>query len=215
MTIAAGGVLTHEYDGVATANENDKRIMDVAGDLTVESGGAISVKGRGYGGPNNVYNSAGYGLGGSPGRAGSSHGGQGANSGDFTASDVTYGSVLNPVNYGSGGGSRQTGYNQNGGGAIILSVGGAMTVEGLVDADGKYYSDRSAAAGGSVNISAASFAGTGSISAKGGKGQSNGAGAGGGRISLKVSTGNVEQFDTLAITAAGGTTANGGLSSCF
>lgn len=209
VTVATNGVLTHECVGAAQSSETDRLNLNIAGALTVQAGGAISVRGRGYG-FNAASTTTGYGPGGSPGRAGASHGGQGASS-DYTANTVTYGSIINPVNYGSGSAGRTAGRGSIGGGAIILQVGGTMTVNGLITAEGNEDSDYSAAAGGSVNISAASFAGTNTISAKGGKGLSNGAGAGGGRIALKAGSGDSTQFNTLTITAAGGGTGNGGL----
>jgi hypothetical protein len=205
VIVATNGVLTHEGGLLSTTTEANRLNLSVAGNLTVNLGGAISVKGRGYG-ASGYY---GYGPGGGFGRSGASHGGQGASS-DYTANTVTYGSIINPVNYGSGGGGRDGANQSIGGGAIILQVGGTMTANGLITADGNEWSDFSAAAGGSVNISAASFAGTNTISAKGGKGLSNGAGAGGGRIALKAGSGDSTQFNTLTITAAGGGSANGG-----
>jgi hypothetical protein len=205
VIVSTNGVLTHEGGLFSTTTEANRLNLSVAGNVTVQAGGAISVKGRGYG-ASGYY---GYGPGGGYGRSGASHGGQGASS-DYTANTVTYGSIINPVNYGSGGGGRD-GVNQSiGGGAIVLQVGGTMTVNGLITADGNEWSDFSAAAGGSVNISAASFVGTNTISAKGGRGLSNGAGAGGGRIALKAGSGDSTQFNTLAITAVGGGTGAGG-----
>jgi hypothetical protein len=207
VIVATNGVLTHEGGLFTTTTEANRLNLSISGNLTVNLGGAISVKGRGYG----AASGTGYGPGGSPGRAGASHGGQGASSFDFTASSVTYGSIINPVNYGSGGGGRDGGLNPSiGGGAIVLQVGGTITVNGLINADGNYYADFSAAAGGSVNITAASFAGTGTVRAKGGEGKTNAGGAGGGRIALKASNGDSTQFNTLTITAAGGGSDNGG-----
>jgi hypothetical protein len=207
VIIATNGVLTHEGGLFTTTTEANRINLCIFGNLTVNLGGAISVKGRGYG----AASGTGYGPGGSPGRAGASHGGQGASSYDFTASSVTYGSIINPVNYGSGGGGRDAGLNPSmGGGAIVMQVGGTVTVNGLVTADGKEYGDYSAAAGGAVNITANAFAGTGTVRSKGGVGSSNAGGAGGGRIALKASGGDATQFSTLTITAAGGRSGNVG-----
>jgi len=201
------GTLTHATN---VATEVNKINLNITGSMTVAAGGAVNVNGKGYG-FNAASTTIGYGPGASPGRAGASHGGQGASSYDYTASTVTYGSVTNPVNCGSGCPGRSAGQGSNGGGAIILQVGGTLTVEagGQITADGNFVADQSTAAGGSVNITANAFAGGGTISAKGGAGGTNAGGAGGGRIALVAGSGDSSQFSTLTVTAVGGSgTAN-------
>ncbi len=205
VTVSTNGIFTHESTSSASS-ENDRLNLSVAGNLTVDVGGAITVKSKGYG-----HNGAGtaYGPGASTGRGGSAYGGVGGNGGSpSAASSTTYGSPVNPVNYGSGCAGRNNN-GSSGGGAAILQVAGTATINGVIDADGGTISDYSAAAGGSISITANAFSGTGTIRAKGGRGLSNGGGAGGGRIALKVGSGGHSQFATLTITAASGMTGNG------
>ena len=74
-----------------------------------------------------------------------------------------------------------------GGGAIHLTVGGTLRVDGRLGANGNAGSqdDSGGGAGGAVWVTAAALAGSGSINADGGAGEFlNGGGGGGGRIAL-------------------------------
>ncbi len=107
-----------------------------------------------------------------------------------------YGAIAGPTNLGSGATSA-------GGGALIV-VADAMTVDGLVTADGHNAGVNGAGAGGTVNLTAATLAGSGFIRACGGNRGSaanNGSG-GGGRIAVTLTEGG----DTggVALRAHGG-----------
>ena len=122
---------------------------------------------------------------------------------------TTYGSVTNPVRAGSGGDA----YNSEGGragGVVRLAISGVLTNNGTITAGGSVISgDKSDGycAGGSVNIVAASLAGSGTISANGGyqTGTGNGSGGGGGRIAIVLTNADDTAFAGLsAIRAYGG-----------
>ncbi|MCA9058952.1 MAG: hypothetical protein KDA85_10640, partial [Planctomycetaceae bacterium] len=107
----------------------------------------------------------------------------------------TYGSMVDPTALGSGG------YSGSGGGAIVISATGTVTVDGRISADGSTGSAYRGA-GGSVNISTDTLAGSGIIRANGGDSTTNHASGGGGRVSLGSVT-----TDTFSGTLQ----ANGGL----
>ena len=145
-----------------------------ARNLTVDAGCTIDADGEGYD----------RGLGpGAPSAAddyysGGSHGGLGTG-----GAGSVYGSTLQPVNLGSGGGGRYGGWTR-GGGAIELTIEKTITLDGEISADGISGGDGNTAggAGGSVWIECDTLQGAGSISTDGSLG-SNGAG-GGGRIAI-------------------------------
>jgi hypothetical protein len=89
-----------------------------------------------------------------------------------TTGFVSYGSILDPLSYGSGGWGDNVAYA--GGGIVKLVVGGALTVDGVIHSRGFGYPLNAeetvggAGSGGSINLTAASLAGAGSIDANGG-----------------------------------------------
>lgn len=197
VVVPANGRLSHAVNFGAELLRLD---VDIAGNLTVESGGAIQAYRAGYAGKS--------GPGSLEGVAGGSHGGRGSTTTtpavDPSAYPPTYGSVHEPVNMGSGG--RASGLSFAGGGAIKLTVGGATTIEdgGSISANGG-----TAAAGGSVWLTTGELLGAGVIEARGGN-NGNGAG-GGGRISvcLTESDADLAGFDGQ-ILAQGGTGSGSG-----
>ena len=125
-----------------------------------------------------------------------------------TTGFVSYGSILDPLSYGSGGHGDDIKYG--GGGIVKLAVGGALTVDGVICSRGFGYPIWGAAvvggagSGGSVNITAASLAGSGSIDANGGANGGFGPGSGG-RVKVEL-TGAGANFAAFAGTIE----ANGG-----
>lgn len=181
--------------------------IETSGDLTIESGSAIDLAGKGFpaaqgpGAPAPIT-AAGTGA------SGGSHGGQGALgrliSDPFARGD-SYGSITEPTTFGSGS-SRSSGA---GGGAALIRVGGALTIGGEITADGE--SDGGAGAGGSLWIDCESLTGDGAIRANGGDGASGS--GGGGRIAIYHNgiagyTGSVECH-------GGATSSPGGAGSVF
>ena len=198
LRLTDSAVLTHTS---ATTGEPTHRLdLAIAGELTIDATSRVDVNAQGYGpvaGPGAGINSGYY-------PSGGGHGGPGGNAYGGPAGGVSCGELLDPSLGGSGGGdSLNFGTGGTGGGVIRLDVGGLLTVAGLLTANGE--SGRpSGGAGGSIQISAGTLAGNGSITANGGSpGNAGCGGGGGGRIALYY--GNS--------TFSGGLTALGGLAS--
>ena len=173
-------------------------IAEVGGDMTIGASAVLDVNSKGF--------LSGQGTsGGSANRnVGGAHGGYPAyTSKDNPSNTPPYGSFRNPVTIGSGGGLYAS---SAGGGAIRLTVGGALTLaEGcLLDARGQYNSVNYNAAGGSVSITARSISGGGTITADFGLDtipKNAGSGGGGGRISI-ILTGQGTDFSDLTATVS-------------
>jgi hypothetical protein len=199
VTVASGALLTHETITSTGSNpENHKLIASIVGNLTVASGGQINVSAKGYGqdqGPGGFVNGT---------IGGGSHGGEGGR-----INSTTYGSVTNPVRAGTGGEIMNNG-GGNAGGVALLIIRDGLTVNGTIAADGQVVANTLVdgyGAGGSVNIVAASLAGSGTISANGGyqTGTGSGSGGGGGRIAVVLTNADDTAFAGLAaIRAYGG-----------
>jgi hypothetical protein len=106
------------------------------------------------------------------------------------------------VDRGSGGGAGANTYINGceGGGAIWMSVGGTLTVDGSLRANGNpgLQDDSGGGAGGSVWVKAKTLAGGGTISANGGDGELlGGGGGGGGRIAIYSPTNSFAGFTNV------------------
>ncbi|MGP8199274.1 MAG: beta strand repeat-containing protein [Limisphaerales bacterium] len=177
LTIASGGLLTVS----STQSTLDLLVFN---NVDVESGGAIAVDGEGYiqgtgpgAGQSVDADGSGAGYGGTGGASASGPGG------------ASYGSTTQPVDYGSGGGfgGGPVYGGSQGGGALRLSVGGILTVDGRITANGEpgLQDDSGGGSGGSVWVTAAALTGGGQFAADGGAGELYGGGGGaGGRIAL-------------------------------
>ena len=163
----------------------------VKGDMTVESSASLYAANRGIkGGSSNP----GYGY----------HGGNVANQ----TADIAkvYDSILNPTLCGSGARGGDMGNTNPGGGAIVLTVDGALTLNGNANAGTTAVGGFHVGGAGTINITAGSLTGSGNITANGGTGsgaKSRGAG-GGGRVAVRL-TDAAATFDnfTGSITARG------------
>ncbi|OQA51771.1 MAG: hypothetical protein BWY43_00828 [candidate division WS2 bacterium ADurb.Bin280] len=195
------------------SDENDGRgvTLNIAGNLTVESGSTISADEQGFSGSVG----AGKGLGsGNVSGSGASYGGLGGPSYNLIAPGSVYGSesASYPYMLGSGGGAGHSGVGGSGGGAITLRVMGDVVVDGEISADGGVGSGGFSSwrpgggSGGSIFIVCSSISGTGTIVASGGDGLGDvnfgSGGGGGGRISIVYSTS--QNMSTGNITAPGG-----------
>jgi hypothetical protein len=179
LYVDGGGVLMH----LSAQSNLDLTVLTNA---VIGTNGTIIVDDQGYNGSNggpgagvmtNAFAGSGAGYGG-PGGAGISG----------IAGGSTYGSALQPTDRGSRGGVYPilTGFCQ-GAGAVRLKIGGALTLNGLVSANGNaaLIEGGGGGAGGSVWLTARSLCGNGMIFANGGPGEPNeGGGGGGGRIAV-------------------------------
>ncbi|MBI4425856.1 MAG: right-handed parallel beta-helix repeat-containing protein, partial [Elusimicrobia bacterium] len=237
VTIASGGKLQHIGGGASRVNIRALNSFDL------QAGGLIEVSSRGYwGGSGGNPGSAGSGpgLGGgrggdanAPGAGGGGHGGAGGAGGNGTspAGGAANDSESAPVEPGSGGGGgREVTFvtaGGFGGGAVILDVGGALNIDGVIAANGEpgfsgggSTGDGASGggAGGTIYLKAASLAGTGSLSARGGAGGSDpnagneaGGGGGGGRLRTEIAGSNSSSFTcSFGGGAAGGGNAQDG-----
>lgn len=193
LLISGGGTLTC----LRTQTNLDVTVLRNA---TIDDGSAITVAALGYGagagpGAGQSTNSIGSGAG---------YGGQGGAS-SLLPGGPTYGSAQQPVDQGSGGGpgyGAQVGTSE-GGGAIRLTVGGSLMVNGAISANGNagLQDDAGGGSGGSVWLTAGALAGEGAITANGGAGELyDGGGGGGGRIAIYTP---LNVFGGL-VSAAGG-----------
>ena len=176
------GDATVENGGAVQASCN----LAIHGNLLIAGGGNLSANGKGFGadagpgkGTPEYYHAAGAGYGGPGGRSGVEPGG-------------VYGSLLQPMDLGSGGGSDGVCGGGcpggAGGGAIRLNVDGTLVVNGRLTANGT--DGASGGSGGSLFVSAGSLTGSGTISAAGGAtGDTSAGGGGGGRIALYYDSG--------------------------
>ncbi len=154
----------------------------VAQNLTVQSGAAIDVTGLGY--PSRKGPGCGtYGAG-----NGATYGGSGAANGQWA-----YGSIAEPTDMGSGGGSNvgDAYPGGSGGGRIRLAVPGTLLIDGSIRADGAGPANVGGGSGGSVLLSVGSLVGSGIVTANGGSPETSAlpagwlaGGGGGGRIAV-------------------------------
>ncbi len=160
--------------------------ISVAGNLTVDSASSLSASLNGF-----MQNSAYY----FPGYGTSSHGGCYVDTATLTGGAMAYGSILNPLLPAR---AQSNSYYQPGGGALKLTVGGTLALAGKIVSDG--YSGGNAGvrgAGGSINITAGSLTGTGSIHANGLTAES------GGRVAVRLTNSDATFDDfTGTITAS-------------
>ena len=205
------GIMTHSPNTAAAAPWTpDNRIRIQCTNLSIAADGAINVAGKGYlGGVASANgNGPGGGTAGNEG-AGGGYGGSGGYGGNtgWHPPGAAYGSVMLPVDPGSGGGAPGSGSggSGNGGGAVWLEVAATATVDGMILADaGGSWGYGGGGAGGSVYLKATTLLGNGSITAKGGSENAYfSSGGGGGRISLDV--GNAASWVGQIDVAAGWT----------
>ena len=177
-----------------------------AGSLFVDAGSRISANAQGYLGSSPRGRGKGPGGGGesSSRGGGGGHGGAGGTVGPALGGSA-YGSVTEPTDLGSGGGTYSLG-GGNGGGALRLSVDGMLLLDGTISANGASGSAAYAGggSGGSIWVDTASLSGSGRFEANGGTGNNNsGGGGGGGRIAVYYAQANGFSGYTNS-TASGG-----------
>ncbi len=188
-TVAADGRISRFRARNAAYSTSERLVLNLTGNLTIATGGEIQVDAQGY------ANGAGTAVGAwDPGRGGG-HGGQGG----FTAAapGLTYGSVLEPVTWGSGGSSGGNN-TAEGGGALELRVSGTLTVNGALRA-AAFANGNNGGAGGSILVAAGELAGSGGVIQA--RGYNSGAG---GHVAVKLASGSAFPAG-VAIDARGGT----------
>lgn len=210
MNVLAGGLVAHE---VAQSGFD----LSVSGNLTVEAGGRISASGVGF--PSLQGPGAGYLINAGQfddqrGGGGGGYGGLGGAADRFHAlSGTAYGSLTQPTDLGSGGGTANGNLGGGGGGKLRIAAG-TLQLDGIISADGGNGADSppsstfkiagGGGAGGSVWLTVTNLFGSGAITANGGASFStnrSGGGGGGGRVAVSYAS---TAFTGLVI-AVGGT----------
>ena len=194
---------------VGPSDEPDGMVnVSVGGDMTIGAAARI-VAGTGMNANDDDGAPRGYTRGNGPGylrTAGGSHAGEGGHVTNTTGF-VSYGSVLDPLSWGSGGWGDGNAYA--GGGVIKLAVSGTLSLDGAIRSRGFGYPlggdyVGGAGSGGSVNLTAGRLSGSGSIDANGGSSGLYGPGSGG-RVKVAL-TAEGADFDGFSgtIEAVGG-----------
>ncbi|MFH1183181.1 MAG: fibronectin type III domain-containing protein [Candidatus Moraniibacteriota bacterium] len=211
LTINTGITLTASVNIITT------------GDITVT--GNINANGLGYSGGkpgSNSLSGAGpgggvYGIANGSSGSGGGYGGHGG-AGSDSNGGITYGSVAQPTDLGSG--SSTCMYNGRnagaaGGGALKIVAGGALSIGGSITANGSTpsnscYMGNGGGSGGSIWIVAGTLAGAGTITANGGNGVIGGGYTGGvgggGRIAIQYTTKTYSGTPTVIKGTTGVTT---------
>ena len=214
LELVDGAIVQHsaafrfDYSGGRGLDVIDGMELTTLGDVIVDGGSSISVSGRGY--PANSGPGAGSNAGGG-GDGGAGHGGAGGNGNGSgsggPAGGGTYGDLHAPSLLGSGGGGSG---GVQGGGAVRLFVGGQLTLNGTIVANGigaGNNNDRGGGSGGSVWITCNALLGTGGITAHGGAGDIVGSGqaggGGGGRIAVYAESSGAEVPTMSAVGSDG------------
>ncbi len=187
VVIEPGGGMSHTPNRDTEACKLDLTIL---GNLSVLTGGSVNVTGAGF--------LPGYGPG--TGNCGG-YGGRAKIVWNLAQAGWCYGSITAPTNLGSGGGT-------SGGGAVLLTVSGVISNDGVICANspdsGSY-----TGSGGSVYLRAGALVGGGAIQANAGK-TGGTDGGGGGRIALVVTNASADfSSHTGPIQAIGGGTGTG------
>ncbi len=218
-TVTLYGTVTHAVESALTTNADgnwyaDNRVWLVCSNLNVTTSGAINVTACGYkGGLGGTGHDAGYGPGAGAYETGGSYGGR---AGQYMATwpASPYGSLTNPVDPGSGGGSQGAGQNGgNGGGLVCVQASGNVQVDGAILAEGASSSGYGGGgSGGGISIACQTFGGIGTVSAKAATFTTSGR-AGGGRIAATYNSGAQRIQPTSGVLFSadrGQTTGNGG-----
>lgn len=169
--------------------------LKVTGNLSIEAGGYLLGNGRG---PDEDQNRNSVSVG---------HGGQTARN----ESSLAYGSVFRPVLAGMSLATGDKATSRPGGASLQVEVGGTLTNNGVIGADGTSATNESAP-GGSINIVAGDLTGSGSISAcslikqSWQSDDSSYISTGGGRIAVRLTNSNIGADGIWNNISAAGTT---------
>jgi hypothetical protein len=159
--------------------------LTVADSATLSPGSGIYLEGVSTSGSGNGSGT----FGGYTGAGHGGYGGRGSAVSSFFGGNV-YDILANPNQAGSrGGGTAESGYN--GGGALRMTVGGPLQLDGRISANaaGQATNNAGGGSGGSIWLTLNQFSGTGTLTANGGNGSpGTGGGGGGGRIAVHYFT---------------------------
>ena len=200
FTVRSGATISHIIGGSKTTTTavNYAVRFNVNGDMTIESGAAVDVTGRGhvagYGPTGAITYQSGYGA---------PHGGRSGN-----GTHAAYDSAQRPQMYGAA-------ISTAGGGIVRLSVAGTLTVNGKIRSDSNHYNSYATGAGGAIWIDAGVLSGTGSITATAGDSRWGCSGCGG-RIAVYLTNPSSTDFSAFsggAIQAYGGRSYDGSATS--
>ena len=188
LALTNGAMLTHERLGQPLR-------VNVLGSANIATGASINADGAGYRGSNRGPGAGGWSAWGAGGGGG--YGGRGGAGLPGGGEGSYYGSAVEPLDFGSAG----LGGVSYGGGSVRLAVGGTLTVNGSISANGVLNNGAGGAAGGSIYLLAGAVAGAGLIQADGsGVGSSDAGGGGGGRIAIHAAA---SQFSGAKSVAGG------------
>ncbi len=215
------------YNNGNTDYTDDAPFMLNANNIVVDAGGSISADSQGYTG---AINANGNGPGGGETKEnhgfsgkGGSYSSLGGNSNTNAGGGASYGSIQEPTDLGSAGGSGAFyGYfaGGNGGGAIKLVVNDTLTVNGTLSANGgtstgvwqdtTWNGAGGGGSGGSLWLTVETIAGSGLIEANGGDTVYGGGGGSGGRIALYYDEATFPVNDATHLQSFGGASGTGG-----
>ena len=205
---------------VITQNQTGSLQIYATNNVSIDATSKIDVSGKGYPGANQEGNSSGTGMtygntttGGSGYYAGGSYAGLGGSNSSQYPSNASYGNMLQPGELGSGGGnSGSSAYpGGNGGGLVVLTTPGTLSLNGSILANGQTVSNTYYSAGGSgggILLNVGTLSGAGTISANGGSVLNStypGSG-GGGRIAVYYT---MNTLPVANISATGGQSGDG------
>ena len=188
-----GGILTHD---VNAAFQSSTLNVSSTGNITINSGATTTGNSLGYG----AGKGPGIATGATAGGAHGGHGGNGVGTGGQGYCDITNVSTI-----GSGGGDSTAGV---GGGLIILTAVGTITINGSITANGQtgVSANTGGGAGGGIKLTADIIAGTPtSFTAAGGNGNNGYGGGGGGCVDIFYTTSNTITPTSSYFSINGGT----------
>ncbi|MCL1856050.1 MAG: hypothetical protein FWF84_00165, partial [Kiritimatiellaeota bacterium] len=202
-TLALEGGTWKPYCPVNGQTEEQWRlVVAVGGDMIVDSPASIVADACGFAGGQGpgAPTAGGY-------RFGAGHGGVGGYSHEVNQwtrgmppSGMAYGSAIAPESLGSGAWVSDS--SAIGGGAVAVSVTGTLELRGTVSCNGGSYF-YGTGSGGSIAVTAGSLFGEGTLRAHGAGNAYSSPGAAGGRIAVKLTQGDFDDFHG-SFTALGG-----------
>ncbi|MCP5003044.1 MAG: RHS repeat protein, partial [Planctomycetes bacterium] len=166
LTLTNNATLTHSD---TTTTDEYRLDVTVTNSLTIDTTSSIDVSGRGYLGGRRGDNNSGYGrtignTNGSYAYSAGSYGGLGGKNSSYQINAV-YGSIVNPDELGSGGGSGSTSYSGGDGGGLVKIVANDIALDGSINANGGNGSsyNNGGGSGGGVYIEVSTLSGIGVI----------------------------------------------------